>query len=385
MKKASFYSLKKHNRIRDRFLHLLTHSKLRFYAFPVWMIQMSIVFILNIPTNWKRVAEYNRFYRNQGIKISYADILFSCFKYGSTIEEYFVFRFFQRNAKDRATWITESIRHCVGRQFNDQHYSLMRDKDEFSKTFKQFMGREVVSFGPNSDFTEIQKWCERQKRIVIKPRFGAEGVGVEILDYAQDEAKGVAYLKQLSEKGEFVLEEVLSQHSEMAKFNPKSVNSLRIIAIDSAGQFGVLGAFFRMGNGGVIDNFSAGGLVAPVDLDTGKVIAGAITMDPTDDRVEDIHPLTHEKIIGHQIPFWKETLELVKKMSDQVKGDKSIGWDIAITPEGPVLIEANSVWGTFMLQLTLERGMLERLIPYIDHNYLFPTHRKRFGLKRGKA
>lgn len=381
MKKHSFYTQGETNRIREQLLYLLTHSELRkLYPFTR-LLQVLLVVILNLPTDWQKVFGNIRYYRVQGIRISFVDICLCCFRYGCTIEEYFVFRYFRRKPSDRASWITESIRRCVDKQFNIPHYHLMRDKHLFAQTFAAYMGREVISLGRGSDFAGIAKWCESQQRIVVKPRYGAEGTGVELLDYGKAPEPTLEYLKRLADKGEFVLESVLAQHSEMAKFNPGSVNSIRMITIESKGSFEIIGAFFRMGNGGVIDNFSAGGMVAPVDLETGKVVAGAITMDPTDERIVSIHPLTQEAIIGHQIPCWDEAIGMVKHLCVEVGGDKSIGWDIAICPDGPVLIEANCTWGTFMLQLTRDRGMLEKLLPYIDHSYLFPAHRKRFGLR----
>lgn len=152
------------------------------------------------------------------------------------------------------------------------------------------------------------------------------------------------------------------------------------MTIEKQGVMELIGAFFRMGNGGVIDNFSTGGIAAPIDLKTGKITAGAITMDPTDDRVITIHPLTKVEIIDHQLPYWPEIIKLIEQLCRDIKGDKSIGWDIAISPEGPLLIEANCTWGSSMLQLTQDKGMLEKLLPYIDHSYLFPAQRKRYGL-----
>lgn len=56
------------------------------------------------------------------------------------------------------------------------------------------------------------------------------------------------------------------------------------------------------------------------------------------------HPNTGVIFEGYQLPFWEETKKLVTKAHEQLKDIKSIGWDIAITPSGPVLLEGNDNW-----------------------------------------
>ena len=63
------------------------------------------------------------------------------------------------------------------------------------------------------------------------------------------------------------------------------------------------------------------------------------------------------KIVGFQIPFWKETLELVREAALLQTGNRSVGWDIAITDIGPELIEGNHNWCKLLWQLPVQRGL----------------------------
>ena len=60
-----------------------------------------------------------------------------------------------------------------------------------------------------------------------------------------------------------------------------------------------------------MDNLAAGNIAAPIDDETGIISGSGVYSDITK-APESIHPVTGEKITGFQIPFLKETIELVK-------------------------------------------------------------------------
>lgn len=42
-----------------------------------------------------------------------------------------------------------------------------------------------------------------------------------------------------------------------------------------------------------------------------------------------------------QIPNWKAVLDVITRAQELIPGVRLIGWDVAITPDGAVLIEGN--------------------------------------------
>ena len=56
------------------------------------------------------------------------------------------------------------------------------------------------------------------------------------------------------------------------------------------------------------------------------------------------HPFTSLVFEDYQIPFWKEANELVLSAHSFLPDIPTIGWDVAITPDGPILIEGNDNW-----------------------------------------
>ena len=46
-----------------------------------------------------------------------------------------------------------------------------------------------------------------------------------------------------------------------------------------------------------------------------------------------------------RIPWWTEAVELVCGAALRFPALRTLGWDVAITPDGPRVIEANAHWG----------------------------------------
>ena len=77
------------------------------------------------------------------------------------------------------------------------------------------------------------------------------------------------------------------------------------------------------------------------------------------------HPVTGVKIIGFKIPFWQESLQMAKDAALHNKKNRSIGWDIAVTNDGPVLIEGNSNWDKVIWQRSVKKGLKPLIEPYL--------------------
>ena len=57
------------------------------------------------------------------------------------------------------------------------------------------------------------------------------------------------------------------------------------------------------------------------------------------------HPDTGAVIAGHTLPLWEEAVAVTLRAHDAEPVSPAIGWDVALTPEGPVLLEANFISG----------------------------------------
>ena len=141
----------------------------------------------------------------------------------------------------------------------------------------------------------------------------------------------------------------------MSDFNPSSVNTLRVVTINTGKTIEIMNAVFRCGNGkGCTDNFHHLGLAALVDIDTGIVYTQAI--DKKNNRYI-LHPISNKQIVGFKIPYWENVLETVKCAADVNKNIRYVGWDIAINNDGTIcIIEGNSASDPDVVQMPDQIG-----------------------------
>ncbi|MCB0472537.1 MAG: hexapeptide transferase, partial [Flavobacteriaceae bacterium] len=142
------------------------------------------------------------------------------------------------------------------------------------------------------------------------------------------------------------------------------LNTVRIITqLNAEDKVDIIGSRLRITVNSAVDNLAAGNIAAPIDPDSGVVTGPGVYSDITKED-EEKHPVTGVPIIGFKIPFWNETLAMVKEAALLHKENRSIGWDVAITDEGPELIEGNHDWCKLLWQLPVKHGLKPVLEKY---------------------
>ena len=121
----------------------------------------------------------------------------------------------------------------------------------------------------------------------------------------------------------------------MSALNPSSVNTIRAITFLKEGTVTLLAAYLRIGRDGIVDNFCNGGMLTPIDLNTGTLIYPAVDGE---NIAYDIHPITKKSIIGFKIPQWEEVKAMAIEAAHIVPQVRYVGWDIAISEKGLSLI-----------------------------------------------
>lgn len=152
-------------------------------------------------------------------------------------------------------------------------------------------------------------------------------------------------------KGKYIIQTRLCQHPALSRIYPESVNTLRIVtARTPADEIIVLSSVFRMGtNGNKRDNWCSGGITAGIDIETGRLKKYGY-LNPKYGRKVSSHPDTNVPLEGLEIPFYHDAAEAAKSLHFFFYGLHSVGWDIAITEDGPVFIEGNDDWGIRVIQ-----------------------------------
>lgn len=292
---------------------------------------------------------------------SFFDILWCAARYGAGYYDYVMFGFYNMNGRQRDTYLTRMRNKKVLELMNDPAYSdEFDDKLRFNQRFAAFLGRKTLN-GETATVEELAEFLDGQEAIFAKINWGDCGRGVEKL-YVRDFDGPGAMLDYIRQNKLVVLEQVLPQHPDMARLHPSSVNCLRIVTDLAEDTVHIAYVVVKMGRGGgVCDNSGQGGILCRVDMDTGKICSVA-----TDDyfHIFSTHPDTGVVLEGYQIPLFQEALELARQAARMVPQIRHVGWDMAITPNGPAIIEGNDFPGTDLCQLAPHYPEKQGLWPY---------------------
>ncbi|MDJ1115414.1 sugar-transfer associated ATP-grasp domain-containing protein [Microbacterium dauci] len=287
------------------------------------------------------------------------DMIWCSVRYETTFENYSEWDFRILKGRERKTYMTDPKSFHLSRRLNDNaQRAIFDDKLEFATRFGAELGREWIDLR-QTDAAAFADFVARHPRIIAKNPGGVGGNGISLRDTAEI-TDAAAVREELLAAGQALVEEVLVQHEDMASLYPQSVNSLRMVSyLDPDGEVHVLAAVLKIGNGGVIDNFSNGGMYTMLGED-GRALHAA---SDEEGRPFAVHPVTGVTIAGFQVPLYEEVLALVDRLARRVPAFPYIGWDVAITPTGPVVIEGNHNSGVFQSKPSvsgIRRGLLPR-------------------------
>ena len=156
------------------------------------------------------------------------------------------------------------------------------------------------------------------------------------------------------------IEARLEQHEALNQIIGDGIGALRLTTFvmnDGTVQLALPVWKLPIGNSG-LDHFGHGdgAAAAPIDPETG-CIGPARYLAGIDTTLK--HPETGADFVGMKIPFWREACDLAKSTQRCFPEFRSLGCDIAITPEGPVVIEINLRWSLNLHQVPWQQGMVQ--------------------------
>ena len=323
------------------YFHLKNPSSHTYYPYNQRKSNLEIYF----DNLWwmMRYCEINHFYYLYGLDR----------KDGRNSDDYLALRTFRR-LRDRANLVME----MGGRKANCT--CLLRDKFIFGEYLKVlgFPTPEIIAL---CDKQSIM-WLDTQKTEPLESLTQRGRIDVFIKELLGECADGVysvrvengklclnkrrVTIEELRKtiKDKCIIQERIYQHQKMNELYPHSVNTIRLVTVICGKEIIPLGAIIRMGvKGQCCDNLAAGGVSAPVDLETGRLGREGL-FRPAFGRRTTHHPDTGVAFYNFQIPYFEEAVQMSKKLHGFFYGIHSIGWDIAITKDGPVFIEGNDNW-----------------------------------------
>ena len=291
---------------------------------------------------------------------------------GLTVEEYIDFAFEERSEAFRKDFLGLNEQRLYLDYLNPiRYYSLARNKYLAHKMLEDAGVRKAALYcyyqpealyrtsdlcaGTLSEVLRILQ----QKHVgsfVVKTTETSHGDNVWVfnaIDYQRNDAVltrfdgQVVRLSELLGAEPLIFESVVRQTGQFSAFNESSVNTVRFMTtLWPDGSARIIATFIKIGRAGkCVDNAGDGGNVdVCIDTETGT-IQYAIQYDGWH-HIQDIdrHPDNGSQLNGVVIENWEAIKAEILTFQQAFPFCKAAGWDVAITDEGPVVIEVNDFW-----------------------------------------
>lgn len=269
-------------------------------------------------------------------------------KYGKTVSTDWVSFFYTMSGIYDKKYIPESLYYSEIQPFlNNQEVGwVLSDKNIASQIFNAEMpktiGRKINNIFFDSNYNSIEKkylisHIKNEGEVIIKPAnntYGGDGIKFW---NSSDDITVLADI--LSQNSDFIVQEIVQQHKELAKYHPDSLNTIRIVTLQIGDGYKVLNSILRMGvNKSKVDNYSAGGVIANIDKD-GNLYPETVQSSGKKIR---FHPNSKIQFEGEKIPFFESIVNDAIMQHKRIPYFRMVSWDYSLSIEGkPVLIEGN--------------------------------------------
>jgi hypothetical protein len=265
-------------------------------------------------------------------------------------------------------------------------YSIVSDKVEFAAQCRWFRipTVPVLAVAKSGRFEWMVDPGEGQADWFVKPIDGKGGKNIERWDHVGDGryrgntgeiVDGAWLIARFADESwamPRLVQPRIVNHPQLAPLSNGALATVRAVTcLDEQGRPELVGAVMRMAVGAnhVVDNLHAGGIAAGVDLATGEL--GPASNLGADVRLGWIerHPDSGAPIRGFRLPCWDQLRPFAEHAHGGFSDRVVVGWDIALTDDGPVLVEANGAPDLDIMQRPFRRGLMrERLAELLAHH-----------------
>lgn len=299
----------------------------------------------------------------------YTDMLFCRMAYGFTGSEYVQFDLAEKSYEQRRTFLSIVDMMLFALHMSDiSDLQIFFDKIKTYKHFAPFYKRDLVYVNGQNDRAKYLDFLKKHSIFVKKYAMGRMGEGVELVDINNCGKSPDEFFAAIVKEGRIILEELIEQSEEMASFNPNSVNTVRCVAMTTRSGVIIPYCCLRVGrSGSFVDNASAGGLLALIDPDTGVISSDSFDRN---NIIHEVHPDTGVRFKGFQLPEWEAMRQTVTEMMGVLPSVKYVGWDMAHTKNGWVVIEGNSMGQLMAPQAFKETGIRNDIINIMKNSDL---------------
>lgn len=318
---------------------------------------------------YKRLIQINKARLNENSKLSFPGLIWRItlwiLFYDRSLLAFQMLRFHHSENKF-SNYVTDRTFQRVNSKLNPAFYrSLLEDKYVFDRIMSSFgfpLAEMLATISNHEVFflktlrriplSELSTY-ELDAFFKMFTKWGGSAVHKLTITNGQieidNQPSDMDKVATITKNSFYVLQQAVYQHRELNRLNETSVNTIRMITTHNGHRAEIHCCFIRMGRkGSLVDNINMGGIGCGIDAE-GRLFSQAIDSNNDSLRV-DIHPTSGTRFSEIVIPFYADARDLVLKMHESFHCFFSIAWDIAITENGPIVIEGNPQAGLQMEQ-----------------------------------
>jgi hypothetical protein len=281
-------------------------------------------------------------------------------RYNCPPYHYFKHRLYELQASEYLDYVPPAIiGHFQVRVNPPEYLAMISDKGKTCAVLRKSgtaCAPTIVSIGAAGELSDgfgssiepaqaIQLIAEAGGQLFCKPIDGGTGDGAGIIDADALNTEFLARARNL------VVQPLFVNHPDLDRIFSGCLNTVRVDTLIEGDDVVIGAAALKLGTGTAqVDNWAKGSIAIGVDLTTGRLARSGVTKAEFG-RVRYIaHPNTKVVFSSVVIPHWNEVKELARRSALALRPHRSLGLDIAITPTGPLVIEANQTGDFFLLQ-----------------------------------
>jgi hypothetical protein len=222
---------------------------------------------------------------------------------------------------------------------------------------KKLIAGQVVGF--NDDILPMESLFEIKQPFVLKNitlEYGEGFLLCEPLD-----TSSLVVNDQSVSAGEFlakisgsiwIMQDVVKSHTAISTINSTALNTTRIVTILNGREPVYLTGFQSFATGtNKIDSWGKGAVYVGIDYKMDRLKEYGFYHPSIPDRALTIaHPDSGIIFKGYPLPFLNEAVEMCIKAHRFLYNHFIIGWDVVITDDGPLILEANEKPGMNAVQ-----------------------------------
>lgn len=230
------------------------------------------------------------------------------------------------------------------------------DKNLYDIFFTHANQPKIILKCANGHFFKDNKLITKQKAIelcanipeaIIKPTFLSAG-GANVRFFSSKDGIDTRVNKPVKDVfaqygKNFNIQEAIHQHEALAKLNPSSVNTIRVVTYFREEEVVLLYAVMRIGeSGSEVDNTTDGGYTCGI-LPDGKLKKEAYGFNPSKGYSVSQSGVTFD---CYQLPCFDKVIETAKELHTHVPQIPIVGWDLTVNEDNEVvMIEMNAPCG----------------------------------------